>query len=226
MAVFLYKVEGIYETDKGSGKDYTNFSFEIKLSRFMAEGAGSHILRRFLPILIRQQKNKPLLSKIRSYLIVDAQKISDDFPLEGKEISEMSEYEIQELACMYDIFEIPLPMTCSITELRLKAMEAYMKNVLRIPMRTPEEQEKLDFFKRQEDGTLRLDLGNEKLVVEVVRNYVNKKEEVKKMTLSDFTHKINDENNNGILAMTGKFDEGQNDKQPNLFPSANDLTNV
>jgi len=231
MAEYLYKVEGIYETDKGSGKDYTNFSFEIKLSRFYPEGAGSHILRRFLPILIRKQKNKPLLSGIRSWLITDVQKVSDDFPLAGKEISEMNEQEIQELACMYDIFEIPLPNTMSITELRYKAMEAYMKKVLKIPMKTPEEQAKLSFYKRQPDGTLKLDLGDEKLVVEVVDNYLGKKQVIKKKSLSDFIKNAGQTVANGILAMTGNFDDGQDEGQQDAgdgetgdgYPSLDDL---
>ena len=229
MAVYLYKVEGIYETDKGSGKDYTNFNFEIKLSRFYPEGAGSHILRRFLPILIRKQKNKPLLSGIRSWLITDVEKINDEFPLLGKEISEMDEQEIQELACMYDIFEIPLPNTVSISELREKAMIGYMKKVLKIPMKTPEEQAKLDFFKRQPDGTLKLDLGNEKLVVDIVGDYLGKKEVVKKKSLSDFIKGAGQTVANGILAMTGKIDDGQESQQNagegDGYPSLDDLQN-
>jgi hypothetical protein len=230
MAEFKYIVEGIYETDKGSGKDYTNFNFEITLSRFKADGAGSHILRRFLPMLIKKQKNKPLLSHIRTFLITDVQKVSDEFPLAGKDISEMNEEEIQELACMYDIFEIPLPNTVSITELRHKAMEAYMKKVLQIPMKTPEEQEKLDFFKRQPDGTLQLDLGEQKLVVQVL-NIGKKTDEVKKKSLSDFinANQTNEFADNGILAMTGKFDEGQDDSEKSndgKFPSLANLTNA
>lgn len=233
MAVYLYKVEGIYETDKGSGKDYTNFSFDIKLSRFYEEGAGSHIVRRFLPYLIRKQKNKPLFSKIRNWVITDIQKVSDDFPLVGKEVSEMNEQEIQELACMYDLFEIPLPGVMSITELRNKAMLAYMKKVLEIPMTTPDEQASLDFFKRQPDGTLKLDLGDEKLTVELMDNYLGKKVEVKKKSLSDFIKQAGQTVANGILAVTGN--EVDNGQQPptgqqalptgNGFPSAESLAN-
>lgn len=228
MAEFLYKVEGIYETDKGSGKDYTNFNFDIKLSRFYPEGAGTHILRRFLPVLIKQQKNKPLFSGVRSWVITDIKKISDEFPLAGKDISEMDENEIQQLACMYDIFEIPLPGTMSITELREKAMLGYMKKVLKIPMKTPEEQAKLEFFKRQPDGTLKLDLGNEKLIVETVDNYIGKKQEVKKKSLADFI--TGAWKTEGILKMTGNYDDGhgetnENDGANDEFPSLNDLQN-
>jgi len=227
MAEYLYKVEGIYETDKGSGKDYTPFNFELKLSRFYPEGAGSHILRRFLPVLIRKQKNKPLLSGIRSWLITDVQKISDEFPLAGKEISEMNEQQIQELACMYDIFEIPLPNTMSITELRYKAIEAYMKKVLKIPMKTPEEQEKLSFFKRQPDGTLKLDLGNEKLVVDIVDNYLGKKQVIKKKSLSDFIKTNEETSDSGIITSTSNFDDEEPIGEFNdQFPSSDELAQV
>lgn len=224
MAVFKYSVEGVYETDKGNGKEYTNFNFDIKLSRFIPEGAGSHILRRFLPTLIRKQKNKPLFSGVRTWLITNIEKVSDDFPLEGKEIAQMSEDEIQQLACMYDIFEIPLPYTMSLTELREKAMFAYMSKVLHIPMKTPEEQAKLEFFKRQPDGTFRLDLGEEKLFVKVVDDFLSKKKEEKKKSLSDFIGGAsqNLSNANTIQTKGEFFDESP----VNQFPSANDLQNV
>ena len=228
MAVYNYKVEGIYETDKGSGKDYTNFEFDIKLSRFFPEGAGSHIVARFLPTLIKKQKNKPLYSGLRHWVITDVQKESDGFPLEGKEINKMNEDEIQQLACMYDLFEIPLPATMSITELREKAMIAYMKKVLEIPMKTPEEQMKLSFFKRQEDGSLKLDLGEEVLKVQVKDKFADKKTEVKKKSLSDFIGNATQAVANGIMAMTGKIDNGEETPQPQeggQFPTVNDLLN-
>ena len=223
MAEFKYTIEGVYETDKGTGKEFTNFNFEIVLSRFYPDGAGSHILRRFLPTLIRKQKNKPLFSGVRSFVITNIEKVSDEFPLKGKEISQMNEDEIQQLACMYDIFDIPLPSTMSITELREKAMIAYMKKVLAIPMKTPEEQAKLDFFKRQPDGTFKLDLGDEKLFVEVVDDYIAKKNEVKKKSLSDFIGGASQHHSNDTIQTKGEFF----DESPvNLFPTANDLQNV
>lgn len=229
MAIYKYSVEGIYETDKGQGKDYTAFNFEIKLSRFYPEGAGTHILRRFLPMLIKAQKNKPLFSKVKSWLITDTVKISDDFPLEGKVISEMSEQEIQELACMYDLSEIPLPKTTSLTELRNKAMIAYMKKVLKIPMKTPEEQSKLAFFKKQPDGTVRLDLGDEKLIVTVNGDFIGKKVVEKKKTLGDFIKNAGQQVANGILAVTGNVQDESEGAEPQAgdeFPSEEDLANA
>lgn len=231
MAIFEYTVEGVYETDKGNGKDYTPFNFRIKLPRFekQEKGACTHILRRFLPILIKNMKYKPLLSGIRHWVITDIQKISDDFPLEGKEIADLNEYELQELACMYDLFEIPLPSTTAISELREKAQQAYMKRVLKIPMEKIQDQEKLSFFKRQPDGSLKFDLGDEVLKVEIVDNYIGKKVEVKKKSLGDFIKSAGQTVANGILAMTGNVDNNQGQQNDNdkssQFPSLNDLQN-
>jgi len=228
MAVYSYTVEGIYETDKGSTKDFTNFKFEIKLPRFYEQGAGTHILRRFLPILIRQKKNAPLFSKVKSWIITDSKKVSDDFPLVGKDIAEMNEQEIQELACMYDIYEIPLPFTLSISELREKATLCYMKKVLKVKMDTPKEMQENTFFKRQPDGTLKLDLGNEKVIVSLVSNYIGKKVETKKKTLEDYLKNIGQTFTNGILQVKNQIDDGQPDNNGDAdesdgFPSADDL---
>lgn len=232
MATFEYSVECIYETDKGNGKDYTPFNTKFTLSRFREEGAGSHIVRRFLPMAIKGAKNKPLFSGIRHWVITDSVKLNDDFPLAGKEIKSMNEQEIQELACMYDLYEIPLPGTTSISELREQAMIAYMKQVLKIPMRTPEEQEKLAFFVKQPDGSLKLDLGDRKLLVEVKADYLGKKEEVKKLSLDDFIGKESQDAKGGVTVTShsysdesvGKKSESQGESKGD-FPDANDLVN-
>ena len=103
-------------------------------------------------------------------------------------------------------------------------MLAYMKKVLEIPMKTPEEQEKLSFFKKQDDGTIRLDLGEEKLTVEVIGKFVGKKEEVKKQTLGDFIKKASQTVANGILAVTGQVSDENDKENGDKFPSADDLT--
>lgn len=226
MATYKYTVEGIYETDKGSGKDYTSFTYDIELSRFREGGAGTHILRRFLPLLIKKDKKNPLLSKIKQWLITDCKKVNENFKLEGKNINELNEYEIQELACMYDLFEIPLPSTTSITDLREKATQIYMKKVLKVPMDTIEQKLANDFFKKQEDGTIKFD-NTLKVPVQVVEDFLGKVAVVKKKTLADYIQQAGQAVAEGVLAVTGnKTDDGQkkDGEQNNGFPSANDLT--
>lgn len=225
MATFKYTVEGIYETDKGSGKDYTSFNYDITLSRFREGGAGTHILRRFLPLLIKKDKKNPLLSKIKQWLITDCQKVDDKFRLEGKNINELSEYEIQELACMYDLYEVPLPSTTSITDLRAKASQIYLKKVLKVPMKTTEEKLQNEFFKKQDDGTIKFD-NTLKIPVQVVDNFIGKVAVVKKKTLADYIQQAGQAVAEGVLAVTGnKTDDGQKDGDKNNgFPSSDDLT--
>lgn len=224
MATYEYTVEGIYETDKGQGKDLTSFSFKIQLSRFREGGAGTHILRRFLPLLIKQGKNKPLLSRIRQWLITDSVKIDDKFKLEGKNINELNEYEIQELACMYDLYEVPLPMTTSISDLRQKASLAYLKNVLKVSMDTVEEQLQNEFFIKQPDGTVKLD-SEMKIPIKIAEDYIGKVEVVKKKTLADYMQLAGQKMADGILTITGNKVENaqQNNNAGDGFPSANDL---
>ena len=161
-------------------------------------------------------------------------KLDDNFILEGKDIAEMNEDEIQQLACMYDIFEIPLPQTMSITELRRKAQLAYLKKVLRVPMKTTEEQEQSEFFKRQPDGTLKFDMGDKKLTVGIFNNYIGQKKVVKKKTLEDYIKQAGQVVANGILSVTGNIDDGQapddsgnGEQTPSNdgFPSVDELTN-
>lgn len=225
MATYKYTVEGIYETDKGSGKDYTSFNYEITLSRFRESGAGTHILRRFLPLLIKKDKKNPLLSKIKQWLITDCKMVDDKFKLEGKNINELNEYEIQELACMYDLYEIPLPSTTSITDLREKASQIYMKKVLKVPMNTIEEKLANEFFKKQDDGTIKFD-NSLKVPVQVVEDFLGKVAVVKKKTLADYIQQAGQVVAEGVLAVTGnKSDDGQKDgNKNNGFPSSDDLT--
>lgn len=225
MATYKYTVEGIYETDKGSGKDYTSFNYEITLSRFRESGAGTHILRRFLPLLIKKDKKNPLLSKIKQWLITDCKMVDDKFKLEGKNINELNEYEIQELACMYDLYEIPLPSTTSITDLREKASQIYMKKVLKVPMNTIEEKLANEFFKKQDDGTIKFD-NSLKVPVQVVEDFLGKVAVVKKKTLADYIQQAGQVVAEGVLAVTGnKSDDGQKDgNKDNGFPSSDDLT--
>lgn len=225
MATYKYTVEGIYETDKGSGKDYTSFNYEITLSRFRESGAGTHILRRFLPLLIKKDKKNPLLSKIKQWLITDYKMVDDKFKLEGKNINELNEYEIQELACMYDLYEIPLPSTTSITDLREKASQIYMKKVLKVPMNTIEEKLANEFFKKQDDGTIKFD-NSLKVPVQVVEDFLGKVAVVKKKTLADYIQQAGQVVAEGVLAVTGnKSDDGQKDgNKDNGFPSSDDLT--
>lgn len=224
---FQITVEGIYESDIGSGqKKFTPFKFDFKVARFKKEGIETHILRRFIPLLVKDLKNKPIFSKVKSFCVTELKQIDDNFVLEGKDINKLNEWEIQELATMYDLYDIPLPSSMSIVELREKAILAYMKNVLKIPMSTPKEKEALAFFEKMEDGTYKLNLGDEQVTVQVDKSFYGEQAEVvEKKSLSDFFKSAGQTVANGILAMTGNQvgDGQQQPPQQGQFPTAEQL---
>jgi hypothetical protein len=149
-------VEGIYESDTGSGqKQYVSYNYDFCISKNSDKGIMTHAQRRFIPYLIAKDKAKAskIFSRLRTCVITDVQNVDEKNSVIGKDINELNEYELQDLACLFDLYEIPLPYTCSITEMREKATIAYLKNVLKIPMSTPQERAQLDFLKHYPDGT-------------------------------------------------------------------------
>lgn len=233
-------VEGIYETDIGSGqKKYTSFNYTFKTSRTTERGLGTHVMRRFIPYLIANDKNKKssVFSRLKSYVITNIQHVEDTKDcIIGKEIKNLDEWQIQDLAATLDLYEVPLFGSCSITEMRDKAILAYMKKVLKIPMKETKDKAELSFFKKQPDGTFTLDFSNEEpMYIAIPEGYMGavKKEKTKK-TLADFTKKVGQSAANTILAITGnqpinppvsKSNDGEKGNPADGgFPSADELT--
>ncbi len=231
-------VEGIYESDIGSGqKKYTNFNYTVELTREKEEGIGTHILRRVIPYMIAKDKNKTQFpfSRIKSCTITNIEKNDKKSNLLGKDILMLDEWEIQDLACWFDLYEVPQYGKFSITELRNKTAEAYLKKVLKVPMKTALEKAQLAFFKQLPDGTFKLDFGEEKLLVKIPDGYFEKEEEKKKEKLSlSFFQKAGQTLANAVLVATGNQIIPQADKsegskdtkgQAGEFPSLEELIN-
>lgn len=204
--MFEVTVEGLFESNVGSGqKKYYDFKYTFKIARMSEKGVETHILRRYLPYYIRKDKKNAsrLFSKVKNFLITDIQKLDEQCYLKGKDIATLSELEIQDLACLYDLYDIPVTGVLNIQELRKKAMLAYMEKVLKIPMKTPEEKSQLDFFEVQEDGSFELKLDS--LEIEIVDNYFKDKvaKTIKKKSLADFIGKVGVSIANGVLSATG-----------------------
>lgn len=234
----MYKVtvEGLFESNIGSGqKKYYDFKYEFEVARLSEKGLETHILRRYLPYYIRKDKKNAsrLFSKVKNFVITDIQKLDKEVYLKGKDIATLSELEIQDLACLYDLYSIPVTGVLNIQELRKKAMLAYMEKVLKVPMKTPEEKSKLDFFEVQEDGSYELKLDS--LEIEIVDGYFKDKvaKTVKKKSIADFVGKMGVALANGVLSATGNNglkvdvknpDEGNNAGVPGM-PTASQLLN-
>lgn len=209
MALYNVKVEGIYESDKGSGqKEYVPFNFEIKVARFKQAGVETHILRRYIPLLCKQ--NKKMFSRVKNFNIVDIQKLNDSFPLENKDIKTFNEKEIQDLATMYDLYEIPLPSTMSITQMREVAITTYLKNVCKVPMDTPEEKAVLDIFEQQADGSYQLNVEDNSYPVVVNNDYAEKEiTDTPKKSIADYIKNAGKTIAEGVLAITGNNVNGE-----------------
>jgi hypothetical protein len=109
-------------------------------------------------------------------------------------------------------------MTSSISEMREKATLAYMKKVLKIPMKTPKEKAQCSFLKVSPDGTYKLDLKGEKCLVKVPVGYFEKVQKaVEKKSLSFFEKIVN--------AVNGSQNISENTNDDDGFPSANELLN-
>lgn len=228
------KVEGVYESDTGSGqRQYEGYSYDINISKTTERGIMTHIQRRFIPYLIAKDKEKvsKIFSRLRTCVITDTQTVSDKDSIIDKDINEMNEWQIQDLACLFDLYEIPLPHTCSITEMREQAILAYMKVVLKVPMNTPEERAELDFIKPYPDGTYKLDLKGRKVYAKVPTGYFEKKaKEVEKKSLAFFESLVNlvSGDKQEEVKAGSKSKEDKNQKPQNNddgFPSADELLN-
>ncbi len=225
------KIEGIYESDIGSGeKKFYPFEYTYKTARINQKGLFTHALKRHAPYLIQKDKNKnnKLFSRIQTMNISDIKVLDEECYLEGKDINELNDWEIQDLACLYDLYDIPLYGVYSIGESREKATLAYMEYVLNIPMKTNREKDALDFFEKEDDGTYKLNLKGQKVIIEIEEALLNKKKNgVAKKGLSDFIQNAGRTLANGILNMTGNKtaeDSDENfEKENDEMPSINDL---
>lgn len=225
-------VEGIYESDIGSGqKKYENFSYTFELAKDTPDGIDTHVLRRFIPYLISKDKNKKNIpcSRIKSYIITNLEKLDKKTTLVGKDILALDEWEIQDLACLLDLYEVPVAGKMSIVALREKTAEAYLKKVLKVPMKNALEKAQLAFYKQLPDGTFKLDFGNEKLLVNIPEGYFAQKEEKKKEKVGlSFFQKAGQAVANAVLTATGNQtvpNAGEGNEGNGGFPSLEDLQN-
>ena len=222
-------VEGIYESDTGSGqKKYQSFKYTFKISRLSEKGIETHVQKRFVPLLIeKDKKNSGLIfSRLKSCLITSVKKVNDGNSIIGKDIRDFSILEIQDLASTFDLYKVPLPNVCSLSEMRDLAILAYMEKVLKIPMKTTRDKDDLAFLEKQSDGTFKLKLEDRKVLAEMPSGYFEIMEKVKKPAakkdLSYFIQKAGQTIANGILSVTGN-NSNSTKTEENNYPTENEL---
>lgn len=179
--MLLVKVEGVYESDIGTGqKKYTDFNYSIKTSRLTEKGIQTHIAKRFIPMLIANDKTKKsIFSRLRSLNILSIEHVEDDKEnIIGKNINELNAYQIQDLACTFDLYDVPLHGKHTMSVVREKAVSAYLKKVWGI-----------NLDERNSDGSLKYDL--DEVIVKVPDGYLQKKKkETQKLKVSDLIHGV------------------------------------
>lgn len=161
------KYEGVYSSTVGQYKRTIPFKFEHEVAGNHTDALESHLKKRYVPMMIAQSKNlKDPFERLVSFRLVDYEKNNKSNPLNGKELFDLNEWELQELARTFNLFEIPLPFTTTLSELKQKAAFQYLKRVKGLKIDTDKEKMKFDFFKKDLNGSWVIE-PNEPLIIEV-----------------------------------------------------------
>lgn len=161
----MYKVtvEGKYETQLNNASvKYEPYKLTFEVCRTKAEGIETHLQKRLIPYYLKtsnQYKTKPFM-RLADFNIVEIEKIDKEIGLFEKDVMELDELEIQQLATLYDLYEVPLYSVYPLARTRELAALAYFKKVVKIPMNTPQEKKKVPFLKQNSDGSFKPDFSN------------------------------------------------------------------
>lgn len=214
------KFDGIVEFSMGSGQSkYESFEYTIKTARNREAGLYSHICARFAPMLIKADKRFKAMpfKRIQSLVITEVKELTEANYLIGKNILELDEKEVQDFACMYDLYEVPLAGTQALSLIREKALICYMSKVKKVPLKTPADKKKWRWFVEQSDGTFRFDAQGDKFPIQHIDEYFNeKKTEIKQKGIEEL---LGLENSSPVMA------KAEQSAQGDAMPSASSLLN-
>ena len=129
MNMIEVEVSGSFKTQPGTDKDRKSFSgLKIVMPNCPSEYYTAHALRYF-PLAIREDKKlKEINFEGVIKLFIDSVKEVDGEPsCVGKDVKEMTWEELQSMACVLKLREIPLYQSMNIRTAREKAYETYMK---------------------------------------------------------------------------------------------------
>ena len=118
--------------------------------------------------------------------------IDDKIAIDGKNIAEMNETEIQQLAALFDIYSIPLPNIMSITALRERACQEYLKNVAGLDIDKDEIKKTLNCYTVTPAGTYKFELGEEQICVDtaLLKDANIKEVKTTKLNISEFLNSV------------------------------------
>ncbi len=164
-------VSGSYYTEGSQGKENTNYDFTKEIPDIPENWILALIKSRFLPIWVSEARkaNKnawKIFDGVKSCYLAESVEIAKDDGLKDKDIFEMTEVELQNVAAKYLLTEVPLPFTVPIKELRNSVALNYLKLYKGIKVNSNEDRERLAFFKRNISGEWLLDFGEEAFILE------------------------------------------------------------
>jgi len=178
-------VEGIYKSNVGASAKNVDFEFKFEVAGNHTDFLESHLKKRYIPMLIRQKSKMPIFTSLSAFRLIDYKANDKPCGLDGVDIFAMDEWQIQELARYFNLLNIPLPFSVSISELREKAAIQYLEKVKGIPVEKDEDKEKLDFFVKNPSGTWVFNPRGEKLLVEIKEENLDVEKPQVKMSLSE-----------------------------------------
>lgn len=174
------KYEGVYSSTVGQYKRTIPFRFEHEVAGNHTDALESHLKKRYVPMMIAKAKNlKDPFERLVSFRLVDYEKNDKPNPINGKDLFELNEWELQELARTFNLFEIPLPFTTTLSELKQKAAFQYLKRIKGLKIDTDKEKMEFDFFKKDLNGSWVIEL-DEPLIIEIDKNKTEDAQAVKK----------------------------------------------
>ena len=174
------KYEGVYSSTVGQYKRTIPFRFEHEVAGNHTDALESHLKKRYVPMMIAKAKNlKDPFERLVSFRLVDYEKNNKPNPINGKDLFELNEWELQELARTFNLFEIPLPFTTTLSELKQKAAFQYLKRIEGLKIDTDKEKMEFDFFKKDLNGSWVIEL-DEPLIIEIDENKTEDTQAVKK----------------------------------------------
>ena len=197
--MYQITVEGIYESSTGINQSkFIPFNLTFEVCRMKFAGIETHIEKRLIPYLLKTKKEfkANLFTKLQNYRITTYKKLEKECELFGKKVMELDEFELQQLATLYDLYEAPLAGIYSLQVAREMTALAYFKKVLGISLKTPKEKLQAPFLIQNSDGSFKPDFS--KTDTTIIKNMAffktETKEMVKKIDVNDYIKAIEQKN--------------------------------
>ncbi len=184
-------VSGEYITEGQLGRERTHYEFIKEIPEVPDNWILSMIKSRYLPMWVAEARKKTSTKwkpfhEVKSCHISDYKITDTSDGLVGKDVFEMEEKELQDVAAKYLLTEVPIPYTVPLKELRDRVALAYLKYVKGVKVDNNEDKEKLAFFRKNGVGEWILDFSGDSFILEDIEpKKENEQKTIEKKTLSE-----------------------------------------